>query len=104
MEAFGTLAGGIAHDFNNILGAVLGYAEMALAALPGNSRARRHVRQVMKAGRRAEGVVQQILAFSRRDDRERRPVLVQPLVEEAVDLVRVSLPATIEIQIGRAHV
>lgn len=34
MEAIGTLAGGIAHNFNNILGAIIGYGEMALAALP----------------------------------------------------------------------
>src|SRR3546814_3376257 len=90
MEAVGTLAGGIALDFNNILGAVLGYAEMALATLPGNSRARRHVRQVMKAGRRAEGVVQQILAFSRRDDRERRPVRSEEHTSELQSLMRTS--------------
>jgi signal transduction histidine kinase len=99
MEAIGTLAGGIAHDFNNILGAILGHAEMALLALPSRGRPAGHVRQVMKAGERAKGVVDQILAFSRRGERPRRPVRVQAVVEEAVDLLRASLPATITLRL-----
>jgi signal transduction histidine kinase/CheY-like chemotaxis protein len=98
MEAVGTLAGGIAHDFNNILGAILGYAEMALLALPTRGRAAGHVRQVIKAGERAQGVTDQILAFSRRGGRARRPVRVQAVVEEAIDLLRASLPATVAMQ------
>src|SRR3546814_15602268 len=50
MEAVGTLAGGIAHDVNHLLGAVLRYAGIPLAALPGHSLARRHVRQVLTVG------------------------------------------------------
>ena len=65
LEAIGTLAGGIAHDFNNILGAILGYGEMALNALPEDSRPHYHVRQMMTAGQRAKAVVDQILTFSR---------------------------------------
>jgi signal transduction histidine kinase/CheY-like chemotaxis protein len=103
MEAIGTLAGGIAHDFNNILGAMLGYAEMALALLPADSRARHHVREVMKAGQRAVGVIDQILSFSRRGARERRPVRMAALVEEAIALLRVSLPATVAIRVRTAE-
>jgi signal transduction histidine kinase/ActR/RegA family two-component response regulator len=99
MEAVGTLAGGIAHDFNNILGAIMGYAEMALEALPRGGRTREHVRQVWKAGERARGVIDQILAFSRRGDSERRPVRMRTVCEEAVDLLRASLPATVAIEL-----
>jgi signal transduction histidine kinase len=102
MEAIGTLAGGIAHNFNNILGAILGYAEMALAALPADSRPRRYMQQVMIAGQRGKGVVDQILAFSRRGGHERRPTRMQPLVAEAIDLLRASLPATLAIQLNLA--
>src|SRR5260370_23337631 len=49
MEAIGRLAGGIAHDFNNILGAILGYGEMAQRNLEGPA-GRRHADQVMQAG------------------------------------------------------
>ena len=98
MEAIGTLAGGIAHNFNNILGAMLGYGEMALAALPAGSDPRRYVEQVMTAGQRGKGVVDQILAFSRRGGYEHRPTQVQPVVEETVDLLRASLPTTIAIR------
>ncbi len=99
MEAVGTLAGGIAHDFNNILGAIMGYAEMALEELPRGGRTREHVRQVLKAGERARGVVDQILAFSRRAEPERRPVRLRAVCEEAVDLLRASLPATVAIEL-----
>ena len=98
MEAIGTLAGGVAHNFNNILGAMLGYGEMALAALPAGSDSRRYVQQVMTAGQRGKGVVDQILAFSRRGGHEHRPTQVQSVVEETVDLLRASLPTTIAIR------
>lgn len=98
LEAIGTLAGGIAHEFNNILGAVRGYSEMALAALTKDSRARRHVQQIMKAGERAQDIVEQVLAFGRPRDRKHRPVTAGPVIAEAVDLVRASLPATLSLQ------
>jgi signal transduction histidine kinase/CheY-like chemotaxis protein len=99
MEAIGTLAGGIAHNFNNILGAIIGYGEMALAALPaGGGQPGRYVQQVMSAGQRGKALVDQILAFSRRGEHERRPTRVQSVVEEAVDLLRGSLPTTIAIR------
>jgi signal transduction histidine kinase/CheY-like chemotaxis protein len=98
LEALGTLAGGIAHEFNNILGAILGYAEMALAALRGHGPAQRHLQQVMQAGSRAQAIIDQVLAFGRRSERQRRPVRAEAFVTEAVDLLRASLPATISLR------
>ena len=65
LEAMGTLAGGIAHDFNNILGAILGYGEMALRGAPKGSRLRRDLDSIMTAGERGRALVDRVLAFSR---------------------------------------
>src|SRR5215472_11015478 len=98
MEAIGTLAGGIAHDFNNILTAILGYTELALDDIGQESHAWRYLREVRKAGLRAKTLVQQILTFSRRTEQPRIPVQLPVLIEEALALLRASLPSTIEIQ------
>jgi PAS domain S-box-containing protein len=97
MEAIGTLAGGIAHDFNNILGAILGYAEMAKEDSEPGSRASGELDRVIEAGNRAAGLVKQILAFSRQTASEPVPLNPQLIIKEAVKLLRPSLPSTITI-------
>jgi two-component system, cell cycle sensor histidine kinase and response regulator CckA len=97
MEAMGTLAGGIAHDFNNILTAVLGNAEMGLLRIPEDSRAQHNLKEILKAGKRARDLVQQILTFSRQEKQEPRPLQITPIVKEVVKLFRVSLPETVTI-------
>jgi signal transduction histidine kinase/ActR/RegA family two-component response regulator len=99
MQAIGTLAGGIAHDFNNILGAIIGFSELTMDELPMESKPRRNLEQVHKAGMRAKDLVQQILSFSRQNKAERMPIRVGPIVKEVMKLVRASLPSTIEIQV-----
>jgi PAS domain S-box-containing protein len=98
LESIGKLAGGIAHDFNNILSAILGYAELSLEDVPPNHPVRSNLDQILMAGRRARDVVQQILAFSRKLDQERRPIHLQTTVEEVLKLLRATLPSTIQIR------
>lgn len=98
MESLGTLAGGIAHDFNNILSPIIGYTEMMLADVPEDSVPRKYLSAILKATNRARDLVQQILAFSRPTEPERKPVMIQPMIEEALKLLRSCLPATIEIR------
>ena len=98
MEAIGTLAGGIAHDFNNILSSIMGNAEMALYDISEESPARYSVDQIIKASCRARDLVKQILAFSRKTDREMKPIKINLIIKEALKLLRSSLPATIEIR------
>jgi signal transduction histidine kinase/DNA-binding response OmpR family regulator len=98
MEAIGTLASGIAHDFNNILGAVIGYAELALLNTPVESKSRRSIEMVLTAGGRAKDLVTQILAFSRQSEEERKPIQIDVILQEVLKFMRASLPATIEIQ------
>jgi len=97
MEAMGTLAGGIAHDFNNILAALMGYTEMAQFDIPETSPARQNLDQALKAAHRAKDLIKQILAFSRQTEHELKPVRFHLIVEEALKLIRASLPTTIEI-------
>ena len=98
MEAIGTLAGGIAHDFNNILGAILGYSELAMAQVKNEPKLVSYLEEVLTAGHRAKELVRQILAFSRRSDHEREAVDLNIMVQEALRMVRATLPTTIEIQ------
>ncbi len=101
MEAIGTLAGGIAHDFNNILMLITGSADLALADVPEGHPARPMLDQILRASQRAEALVRQILAFSRRRDEQREVVAVGPIVQEAVGILRSTLPAMVEI---RTHI
>ncbi|MCB2191552.1 MAG: PAS domain S-box protein [Deltaproteobacteria bacterium] len=98
MEAMGTLAGGIAHDFNNVLASMLGYTELVLADLPPGSLFVSNLEQVLKAGERAKGMVRQILTFSRNSHSGLRPVVIQPVIEEAMELLRTSLPASVSVE------
>jgi signal transduction histidine kinase/ActR/RegA family two-component response regulator len=98
MEAIGTLASGIAHDFNNILGAIFGYVELARLDSPHNENVQAQLDQVLKAAHRARDLVRQILTFSRKHDQDRKPLDLEPLVNEALKLLRASLPATIAIR------
>lgn len=98
MEAIGTLAGGIAHDFNNILAAVMGYSEMALMDVAEESPAGDNIKQALQAALRARDLIKQILAFSRQTEVEPKALRFYQVVNEALKLVRASLPATIEIR------
>jgi PAS domain S-box-containing protein len=98
MEAIGTLAGGIAHDFNNILGAIIGYAEMALYDTQKDSMEHYNTEQVLKAGHRAKDLVKQILAFSRKSEQDKKIIFLTPIIKEVLKLLRASLPTTIEIR------
>jgi PAS domain S-box-containing protein len=98
MEAMGTLAGGIAHDFNNILGAILGYGELAYQHSAAGSALRRYLDNVMHAAGRAKTLVDRILGFSRSGLGERVPVNVQSVIEETLELLAASLPAGIRLE------
>ncbi len=98
MEALGTLAGGIAHDFNNILGAITGYTELAKLELGEQNPVRTKLAEVLKATLRAKELVQQILVFSRRSEQKKMPLVLGRILEEAMLILRPSLPSTIEIK------
>jgi PAS domain S-box-containing protein len=101
MEAIGSLAGGIAHDFNNILGIIMGYAELTRDDVPEDSQMRYNLNQVLAAANRAKDMVKQVLAFSRKDEQERKPLYLHEMIDGALQELRAVLPAAIEI---RSHI
>jgi PAS domain S-box-containing protein len=98
LESLGVMAGGIAHDFNNILAAIVGFGEMAQMDSPADGSARDSIDKVLAASDRARDLVRQILIFSRRNDQQLKPIDLAQTVEEALSLVTVTLPPTVEIR------
>lgn len=103
LEGLGTLAGGIAHDFNNILLAITGNTKLAIADLPPEHAAQESLAEIAKAGARATDLVRRILVFSRPQELKREVLHLQPVVEEALKLVRATLPTTIAFRTKFAH-
>jgi CheY-like chemotaxis protein len=97
MEAIGTLAGGIAHEFNNSLTAVLGFSELALKGLPKEHKVRRHLDQVIVAGRKSRDLVHQLLTFSQQGRHLKRPLSLHVLVKESLKLLRPLVPSWIQM-------
>ncbi|MCP3921824.1 MAG: PAS domain S-box protein [Desulfobacterales bacterium] len=98
MESIGTLAGGIAHDFNNILSAIVGYTELALLGINNQELIAQDLDHVLKAAKRATSLVRQILTFSKKKVETKQAIQVSHIVDEALNLLRSSIPATIDIK------
>ena len=98
MEAIGHLTGGVAHDFNNILTTVMGYVAMAQerVAAQGDEKLDLYLERVLRSGRQARDLIQQMLTFSRGQRGEPRALQLAPLVKESVKLMRSTLPSSIE--------
>ena len=74
MEAIGQLAGGVAHDFNNLLTVINGYAQLLISRLHEADPLRVDAGHILQAGERAASLTQQLLAFSRRQVLQPRPL------------------------------
>jgi PAS domain S-box-containing protein len=97
LEALGTLAGGIAHDFNNILASVVARSALISVDATEPELVQKHVAEISKATDRAKALVQRILAFSRQGPQARVALRLQDAVQEALDLMRPTFPATTTI-------
>lgn len=102
MESIGTLAGGVAHDFNNIIATMLGNAELARRSLDHEHTALQSIDEIVKAGRRARELVRQILTFSRRQVTDMKPIALESLVQEVVQMLSANLPSKIHIEVKAA--
>jgi PAS domain S-box-containing protein len=98
MEAVGTLAGGVAHDFNNILSGIMGNTQLAQLELSPDAPANRFLQNAYQGCLRARDLVRRILTFSRRAEHEHAVFVLQPLVTEALALLRATLPASISLR------
>ena len=91
LESIGVLAGGIAHDFNNLLHVVLANADLARLQLPGDSGAREHLDEVVRATQRAADLTQQLLAYSGGGAVELRQLDLSREVREMATLLRTAI-------------
>jgi PAS domain S-box-containing protein len=97
LEAIGTLAGGIAHDFNNVLAAILGNVELSRIDLGKGHSIDQWLRQIAQSAERGRALVQQILAYSRRQTMQRQPQELGALISETVAMLRATVPAGVSI-------
>ncbi|GEM_PF-4185962 len=88
MEAVGQLAGGIAHDFNNLLTAINGYSEMAMLGLESSHPLYVSISQILKSGKRAEGLTRQLLAYSRKQILEPKIWQLNAIVSDLETMLR----------------
>jgi PAS domain S-box-containing protein len=88
MEAIGQLAGGVAHDFNNLLQVIIGYGEMLVLVAGTDGRIGDQIDEVMKAANRATTLVQQLLAFSRRQVLKLEVLDLKEIVEDLAKMIR----------------
>ncbi len=88
MEAVSRFAGGVAHDFNNLLSVILGYAGIVHAQMSADDPLREDVAQIEAATERAAALSRRLLAFSRRDALDPRPVDINASVNELNRVLR----------------
>jgi PAS domain S-box-containing protein len=101
MEAIGQLSGGIAHDFNNLLMIVLGNIEAAqrhVRQMPEATNLKRNLEHAMRGAQRAASLTGRLLAFSRRQALDPKPIDVNKFVSGSVDFLQRSLGETVEIE------
>jgi len=98
LESLGILTSGIAHDFNNILFVILGYSQIATDSVPCDSKPFKCLEQIIMAGKRGADLVNQILTFGQGAGQETQVMRIQPVIREALKLLRGSLPPSIKIR------
>jgi PAS domain S-box-containing protein len=99
MEAVGQLTGGIAHDFNNLLTIIAGNVELLARHLPEDAQRLRRLAEAANQGaRRAAALTQRLLAFSRRQALDPRPIDPNKLVGSVSDMLRRTLGETVALE------
>jgi len=102
MQMVGQLASGIAHNFNNIIGAILGYSEMAAAEIEAGTKAAGRLAEIQRAAERGRDLIDSILTFGSRSDARTSLVSARALLDETASLLRATLPAGLELVVADA--
>jgi PAS domain S-box-containing protein len=102
MEAIGQLTGGVAHDFNNLLAVVAGNLELLDSELADRPKSRELLQRAARAVDRGATLTRSLLAFARRQPLDPRVIDVTRLVRDMADLLRRTVPETIEIELVTA--
>ncbi|MEO6205943.1 MAG: ATP-binding protein, partial [Mycobacteriales bacterium] len=99
LEALGQLAGGIAHDFNNLLAVIFSYAGFLKQSTAGTPQAE-DVEEIDRAAHRAAELTQQLLLFSRREERRATVVDLRAVVADRFRLLRRTLSEDIVVEVN----
>lgn len=99
MEAVGQLAGGVAHDFNNALGAIMAAAELVRGESGLSEDQREYVGMIIRASERARDLTKKLLVFSRPGIRKKAPVDCLRVVEDTIELLKLSLDKSIVVEL-----
>ncbi len=97
LEAIGVLTGGIAHDFNNILTPIMAYSEMAMYKLSPSNIIYKDLKEIEYASRKGKKLISQLMSFSRKTESVKQVSQLKPIIKEAIDLIRASIPSNIEL-------
>jgi len=97
LEAIGSLAGGVAHDFNNLLSVILGFTELSVTQLEPLDPIRADLEEVLRAGARARDLTKQLLAFSRRQVLQPKPLDLNGVLRGMERMLRRLLSENVEL-------
>ncbi len=101
MEALGTLAGGIAHDFNNLLSVMLGFASLARQRLSTDHPLQDSLGMIEQSAEHAADLTRQLLAFSRPDQQQVKPVSVDAVLERVRRMVARTFNRNITVNVQK---
>ncbi len=102
MEAVGRLAGGVAHEVNNMMTIILGFSDLLSRGSRAPGDGQREVEEIRKAALRAARITTQLLAFSRQQVLQPGDLRLNPVVEEMVPVLRLTLPANVKVETSLA--
>jgi PAS domain S-box-containing protein len=99
LESLGVMTGGVAHDFNNLLGSILSLAELAETELAGGSSPEEEIGRIKAVAIRASEIVRELMVYSGQDKANLEPVDVSRLVEDLLELFKISISKHARLQI-----
>jgi len=99
LSAVGEFVAGVAHELNNPLAAVMGFSEL-IKDSEADEKRRRHLDLIYQSSQRCQKIVQSLLSFARRHQPERKPVSVNRLVEDVLEMVAYQLRAS-NVEVAR---
>lgn len=97
-QALNHLAGGVAHEFNNFFAGILGSAELLAMDLPEGHPGHETLKQIFEASNQARDFVHKLRELGQRPAPEFRPIRLQPLIEECLQILRSIIPARVELR------
>jgi nitrogen-specific signal transduction histidine kinase len=101
LDALNQLCSGIAHEFNNLIAGILGSAELVDLDLPEIHPGHETLKQIFEASNQARDFLQKLRAAGQRQPPELKPIHLQPVIEECLQILRTIIPARVELQ---AHI